>query len=550
MSGKGNKSKSVRKVKVTNPLIKPTPKVFGKGHIDHPRDLTRYVKFPLYVRLQRQKRILMKRLKTPPAINIFVNHCLDKSNAVSLFKILDHIKPEEAAARRQRIREKAAQPKKTTKPATLAYGINNVVRLIERKKAKLVCIAHDVVPLEMVVFLPYLCKKLNVPYCIVKGKARLGQLVHRKTAAVVAVTDVKKEDTTAFNSLVENVKSAYFDNAHMYREFGGNIQGFKHNQKQKKIEAKMNKEKADKLKQRQALGLMSCYGLIYNNDELNWDDIEDEWNKLSSERIIRKPTQPELFQKYVSLLHKSVCDRHTIFQIEDSLKYIARSQNEYNLCYWGCLETYRENNSENAYTKNIAHAPLQLPDSEILTFPIILKQKSYKINVEFCSTPILFSDGEFPPSKPNSLQPMLLRDIRFDVHFNGYEYQLDDERYSSMNTGDLFMTFHSNLYYHVIVHAMCGVDHFSLDDKTNTQRFYSNLIFYCHRIKASTLHFYLSDIEDSDDVKKAIVEIFSNIRQSLHDDGFTSISKIVFICAEDICSNSALKAHFNEKVQF
>ncbi|KAL7713170.1 60S ribosomal protein L7a [Entamoeba marina] len=267
MSGK-SKSKSVKKVRQANPLIKPTPKVFGKGHIDHPRDLTRYVKFPLYVRLQRQKRILMKRLKTPPAINIFVNHCLDKSNAVSLFKILDHIKPEEAAARRQRIRaaakdlaekiskgEKAAQPKKTTKPATLAYGINNVVRLIERKKAKLVCIAHDVVPLEMVVFLPYLCKKLNVPYCIVKGKARLGQLVHRKTAAVVAVTDVKKEDTTAFNSLVENVKSAYFDNAHMYREFGGNIQGFKHNQKQKKIEAKMNKEKADKLKQRQALGV-------------------------------------------------------------------------------------------------------------------------------------------------------------------------------------------------------------------------------------------------------------------------------------------------------
>ncbi|KAL7720907.1 Uncharacterized protein QTN25_002115 [Entamoeba marina] len=302
--------------------------------------------------------------------------------------------------------------------------------------------------------------------------------------------------------------------------------------------------------------------ILDNNDELNWDDIEDEWNKLSSERIIRKPTQPELFQKYVSLLHKSVCDRHTIFQIEDSLKYIARSQNEYNLCYWGCLETYRENNSENAYTKNIAHAPLQLPDSEILTFPIILKQKSYKINVEFCSTPILFSDGEFPPSaterhdtiqnlfddklsvlvlplqkgKPNSLQPMLLRDIRFDVHFNGYEYQLDDERYSSMNTGDLFMTFHSNLYYHVIVHAMCGIL-FKFD-------------FYCHRIKASTLHFYLSDIEDSDDVKKAIVEIFSNIRQSLHDDGFTSISKIVFICAEDICSNSALKAHFNEKVQF
>ncbi|XP_024178223.1 60S ribosomal protein L7a-like [Rosa chinensis] len=41
-------------------------------------------------------------------------------------------------------------------------------------KAQLVVIAHDVDPIELVVWLPALCKKMEIPYCIVKGKARLG----------------------------------------------------------------------------------------------------------------------------------------------------------------------------------------------------------------------------------------------------------------------------------------------------------------------------------------------------------------------------------------
>jgi large subunit ribosomal protein L7Ae len=48
---------------------------------------------------------------------------------------------------------------------TLAYSQN---------KAQLVVIAHDVDPIELVVWLPALCRKMEIPYCIVKGKARLG----------------------------------------------------------------------------------------------------------------------------------------------------------------------------------------------------------------------------------------------------------------------------------------------------------------------------------------------------------------------------------------
>ena len=41
----------------------------------------------------------------------------------------------------------------------------------------MVVIAHDVDPIELVVWLPALCRKMEVPYAIVKGKSRLGAVV-------------------------------------------------------------------------------------------------------------------------------------------------------------------------------------------------------------------------------------------------------------------------------------------------------------------------------------------------------------------------------------
>ena len=40
--------------------------------------------------------------------------------------------------------------------------------LVEQGKAQLVVIAHDVDPIELVIWLPAVCKKMGVPYCIVK----------------------------------------------------------------------------------------------------------------------------------------------------------------------------------------------------------------------------------------------------------------------------------------------------------------------------------------------------------------------------------------------
>lgn len=93
------------------------------------------------------------------------------------------------------------------KPLFVKYGLNHIVALVEAKKASLVVIAHDVDPIELVVFLPALCRKMGVPYVIVKGKARLGTVVHKKTAAVVALQDVKSEDQRELATLVSAAKS-------------------------------------------------------------------------------------------------------------------------------------------------------------------------------------------------------------------------------------------------------------------------------------------------------------------------------------------------------
>merc|ERR1712146_546491 len=79
------------------------------------------------------------------------------------------------------------------KPVCVKMGINHVTKLVEEKEAKLVVIAHDVDPVEIVMWLPSLCHARGIPYCVVKSKARLGALVGKKTATCLAVTDVKPE---------------------------------------------------------------------------------------------------------------------------------------------------------------------------------------------------------------------------------------------------------------------------------------------------------------------------------------------------------------------
>jgi large subunit ribosomal protein L7Ae len=48
-------------------------------------------------------------------------------------------------------------------------------------------------------WLPALCKRMNVPFMIVKGKSRLGKLVNKKTATCIALTRIKESDKKDFD---------------------------------------------------------------------------------------------------------------------------------------------------------------------------------------------------------------------------------------------------------------------------------------------------------------------------------------------------------------
>merc|ERR1711881_174006 len=89
------------------------------------------------------------------------------------------------------------------KPNCVQYGLNHVTSLIEKKQAKLVAIASDVDPIELVCWLPALCRRMGVPYCIVKNKSRLGKLVDKKTATCVAITSVSNSHEKKLTTLKE-----------------------------------------------------------------------------------------------------------------------------------------------------------------------------------------------------------------------------------------------------------------------------------------------------------------------------------------------------------
>lgn len=174
------------------------------------------------------------RLKVPPALAQF-QHTADKNLATQSFKLLNKYRPETKAEKKERLLKEATAIKEgkkkedvSKKPYVVKYGLNHVVGLIENKKASAVFIAHDVDPIELVVFLPALCRKMGIPYVIIKGKARLGTVVHKKNAAVLALTEVRSEDKNELSKLISAIKDGYLEKHEQARkQWGGGIMGYK-----------------------------------------------------------------------------------------------------------------------------------------------------------------------------------------------------------------------------------------------------------------------------------------------------------------------------------
>jgi len=249
----------VKRVKNKSPLFEKRPKNFGIGSDIRPgRDMTRFVRWPRYIRIQRQKRILQHRLKVPPSIFQF-SRTLDKNHATTLFKLLHKYRPEthkEKAIRLKKIAEekvketkKDAAPAPVKKPLVVKYGINHITGLIEHKKAQLVVIAHDVEPIELVIWLPALCRRQGIPYVIVKGKSRLGQVVHKKNATALVVDNVDKADLPDLQQLQVYAREQYNDKYEDVRKhWGGGLLGTKATARQQKRQRAVQREAETKTK--------------------------------------------------------------------------------------------------------------------------------------------------------------------------------------------------------------------------------------------------------------------------------------------------------------
>ncbi|HVL88006.1 MAG TPA: 50S ribosomal protein L7Ae [Candidatus Thermoplasmatota archaeon] len=91
----------------------------------------------------------------------------------------------------QDLKDKAYQAVEAARDSgQVRRGTNEVTKLVERGVAKLVVLAEDVSPEEVVAHLPLLCEERGVPYTYVPSKQELGTATGLKVGtAAVAVVD-------------------------------------------------------------------------------------------------------------------------------------------------------------------------------------------------------------------------------------------------------------------------------------------------------------------------------------------------------------------------
>jgi len=83
----------------------------------------------------------------------------------------------------------------SSKTGTVRKGTNETTKAIERAQAKLVIIAEDVDPPEVVAHLPLLCEERKIPYIFLPNKEKIGNAVGIDVpAAAVCIT--KEGDAT------------------------------------------------------------------------------------------------------------------------------------------------------------------------------------------------------------------------------------------------------------------------------------------------------------------------------------------------------------------
>lgn len=102
-------------------------------------ELMGFYRWPEYVRLQRQKKILNLRLKVPPAIAQFSN-TLDRNTAAQTLKLLNKYRPETKAQKKERLLQEATAVQEGKKKEDVSK-VCALGRLLAIRMGKMILVA-------------------------------------------------------------------------------------------------------------------------------------------------------------------------------------------------------------------------------------------------------------------------------------------------------------------------------------------------------------------------------------------------------------------------
>ncbi len=94
-----------------------------------------------------------------------------------------------------------------TKTGQVRKGTNETTKAIERNMAKLVIIAEDVEPPEVVAHLPILCEERKAPYIFVPTKQKLGTAIGIDVPAASACIIKEGEAENLIKEIVKRIEA-------------------------------------------------------------------------------------------------------------------------------------------------------------------------------------------------------------------------------------------------------------------------------------------------------------------------------------------------------
>jgi large subunit ribosomal protein L7Ae len=93
-----------------------------------------------------------------------------------------------------------------SKTGVVRKGTNEATKAVERAQAKLVIIAEDVDPPEVIAHLPLLCEERKIPYVFVPSKDKLGTAVGIDVSSASACVIKEGEATGLIKEIITRIE--------------------------------------------------------------------------------------------------------------------------------------------------------------------------------------------------------------------------------------------------------------------------------------------------------------------------------------------------------